>query len=261
MLLRITDKCSMQCTHCLGDYTPTGEHMSKQTFIDAIDFIIKTNPIIHIAVSGGEPTEHPQFIEFMEMIKNKLENTTPSIPKLVTITTNGFWCIEHPVEAQRISNTPPSSNVSIVWQVSTDKRYYPKPLDINHPLWSNPSFTLCNDCVLQIYPQGRALTNHIPYQSKAPKCFNLRSIMKNAVSPSPSISKLQMATLALLQKGYSCTPSIGIHGEICLGESRLCPPAASIYDSIQEVDNKIIQFRCHKCEFLLSPEHIKYINS
>ena len=250
----------MQCTHCLGDYTPNGEHMTKQTFIDAIDFIIKTNPIIHIAISGGEPTEHPQFTEFMDILISALKKKTDNMPKMITITTNGFWCIDHPDEARKIINTG-TQIIKVNFQVSTDKRYYPIPLDTKNPLWKENGFTLCEDCVISMYPQGRALENGLSHNSKAPRCFNFRSFMKTVEPKSGFMNKLEMATMGLLMKGYSCTPSIGIHGEICLGESRLCPPAASIYDSLQEIDNKITNFRCHKCEFLLSSELIEYINS
>lgn len=250
----------MQCTHCLGDYTPNGEHMTKQTFIDAINFIIKTNPIIHIAISGGEPTEHPQFTEFMDILISALKKKTDNMPKMITITTNGFWCIDHPDEARKIINTG-TQIIKVNFQVSTDKRYYPIPLDTKNPLWKENGFTLCEDCVISMYPQGRALENGLSHNSKAPRCFNFRSFMKTVEPKSGFMNKLEMATMGLLMKGYSCTPSIGIHGEICVGESRLCPPAASIYDSLQEIDNKIINFRCHKCEFLLSSELIEYINS
>lgn len=260
MLLHITDKCSLGCPHCLGDYKPDGEHMSSEVFKDAIDFIIKTNPIIHVTVTGGEPTEHPDFVEFMDILISALKKKTDNVPKMITITTNGFWCLEHPDDARKIINTG-TEIIKVNFQVSTDKRYYPIPLDTNNPLWKENGFVLCEDCVTHIYPQGRALSNKIPYQSKAPRCFNFRSFMKTVEPKSGFMNKLEMATMGLLMKGYTCTPSIGIHGEIIPGESRLCPPAASIYDDMDTIEQKLTNFRCHKCEFLLPPKLIEYINS
>lgn len=253
MLLHITDKCSMGCPHCLGDYKPDGGHMSRETFNDAIEFIIKTNPVIHIALTGGEPTEHPQFVEFMDLMIDKLSEVPMIIgaPPMVTITTNGFWCLEHPDEAKRIVQNAP--NTIIEWQVSADKRYYPLRLDVDNPLWKEKHFTLCDDCVTHIYPQGRAKDNKIPYKAKAPKCFNLRSMIKSNLT-------LPMAVTQLLMRGYTCTPSIGINGEIKLGESKLCPSCASIYDDVDVIENKIKNFHCHNCEFLLNKEMIDYIN-
>lgn len=252
MLLHITDKCSMGCPHCLGDYKPDGEHMTEQVFRDSIEFILKTNPIVHIALTGGEPTEHPDFVKFMDILFDILDNTPPTLdmPHLVTITTNGFWCLTHPDEAKRIANG--SKTVHVEWQVSADKRYYPIRLDVDNPLFKEARFTLCDDCVTRIYPQGRALDNKIPYQSKAPKCFNLRSVLKQL--------SLSSAVTHLLMRGFTCTPSIGINGDIKLGESKLCPSCASIYDDISTIENRIRNFHCHKCEFLLPKEMIDYIN-
>ena len=254
MLLHITDKCTMNCPHCLGDYNENGGHMTEQVFRDSIKFILNTNTIVHIALTGGEPTEHPDFVKFMDILFNIMDNTpcTLGMPRLVTITTNGFWCLTYPDEARRIANG--SKTVHIEWQVSADKRYYPTRLDVDNPLFKEERFTLCDDCVTHIYPQGRALDNKMDYIAKAPKCFNIRSIVKSNTS-------LRDAVTALLMKGYTCTPSIGINGEIKLGESRLCPNCSSIYDSISVIEEKIRNFHCHKCEFLLSQEMIDYINS
>lgn len=261
MLLHITDKCTMGCPHCIGDYKPDGGHMTKEVFSDALDFIFKTNEIVHIVITGGEPTEHPQFVELLELLFGRSLKHYKPIPSLVTITTNGFWCLEHPDEARRIAHGIPSMAIQVEWQVSADKRYYPKRLDVDNPLFKEDGFTLCDDCVTRIYPQGRAVDNNIPFQAKAPKCFNLRSIVKSVSSDSSIIqSPLSYAVMGLLMRGYSCTPSIGINGEIKLGESKLCPTCASIYDDIPVIEDKIRKFHCHNCEHLLSEEMIKYIN-
>lgn len=259
MLLHITDKCSMNCPHCMGDYKPDGGHMTKEVFSDALNFILKTNPMIHVPITGGEPTEHPQFVELMDLLFEKFDKIPSPLPKLITITTNGFWCLEHPDEARRIAKG--SKTVTVEWQVSADKRYYPKRLDVDNPLFKEDRFTLCDDCVLSIYPQGRAIDNNIPYEAKAPKCFNLRSFVKSAPNDLPIASPLSYAVFGLLMKGYSCTPSICINGDIKLGESKLCPTCASIYDDIPVIEDKIRKFHCHKCEFLLSEEMVKFINS
>ena len=37
-------------------------------------------------------------------------------------------------------------------------------------------------------------------------------------------------------------------GSIKLGESALCPPAATIYDTDREIIEKIKKFQCHACK-------------
>ena len=72
MLLKLTEKCSMGCSHCMNSATENGEHMSLDTFKDAIDFIIRNNAYHSIFISGGEPTEHPMFPFFMGYLLGEL---------------------------------------------------------------------------------------------------------------------------------------------------------------------------------------------
>ena len=57
MLLKITEKCSAGCIHCLSDCKPDGAHMSMDTLKNAMDFIINNDLCRSIGVTGGEPTE------------------------------------------------------------------------------------------------------------------------------------------------------------------------------------------------------------
>ena len=41
MLIDITDKCSLECKHCLSSCTKAGQHISEQTFRDVITFLIE----------------------------------------------------------------------------------------------------------------------------------------------------------------------------------------------------------------------------
>ena len=38
MVIKITEKCSMGCSHCMNNALPTGKHMSFDTFKDVIKF-------------------------------------------------------------------------------------------------------------------------------------------------------------------------------------------------------------------------------
>jgi MoaA/NifB/PqqE/SkfB family radical SAM enzyme len=67
MILVITDKCSMGCTHCLSDCKPDGQHITLEQFKQNLEFALRTigrNPQILI-LSGGEPFEHPQIREIL----------------------------------------------------------------------------------------------------------------------------------------------------------------------------------------------------
>ena len=239
MLLKITQHCSMGCSHCMNNATPNGKHMTEETLRVALKFLIDNNCYHSVIVSGGEPTEHPDFLKFMNIIIDTLNFT--SYPHMITITTNGFWCLEHMEEAKSIVRNTPYCNV--VWQVSTDNRYYPKELPIHKKLWREPGFTLCTDCVESMYPQGRAVDNNYDWNCKSSKCFNVRAIAKQI--PNPTVESIVMT---MLKNRKVCTPAIQYDGSIKLGESDLCPVCASIYDSPEDIVKKIIQFKCHECD-------------
>lgn len=244
MLLKITEKCSMGCSHCMNSATENGEHMSLDTFKDAIDFIIRNNAYHSIIVSGGEPTEHPMFPFFMGYLLGEL--TKRNLKSMVTIATNGFWILESEENMKCAKNIAAGyKDVKFQFQVSTDTRYYPKKLDTTKRIWREEGFFLYKDCVQHMYPQGRAKENGYPYQAVSSKCFNVRALAKQL--PYPTIENVTM-TLAL--NGKFCTPAIRIDGGISLGESDLCPKCASIYDKEEDIIQKIKNFKCSKCDFI-----------
>lgn len=247
MLLELTEKCSMGCTHCMNNATPEGNHMTEETLDDCLDFIVQNRLHTHLIVTGGEPTEHPLFVQMITRIIGRLSQQDRT--SVVTITTNGFWCLEHQDIAQDIAKG--TSNVHVLWQVSTDDRFYPKKLDTTKRLWRQPGFVLCKQCVERVYPQGRALENKLPWEAKASKCLNVRALAKQLHNPT-----LTDIVDRLLSNGFFCTPTIHIDGGIGLGESALCPTCTSIYEPMQVIIDKIRTFRCHRCDFInehLSP--------
>lgn len=239
MLLVLTESCSMGCTHCMDRAVPCDRHLTEETLRDAVHFLTINQAAMHICVTGGEPTEHPRFVDMMGIIIDTLDKNGQ--PCAVTITSNGFWCLEHQEEAKRIAKG--TKNVHVFWQISTDTRYYPKTLPTHKRLWREDGFVLCTDCVQNVYPQGRAKDNNLPWKARASKCFNLRAITKQM--PNPSIG---LIVESLLTKGFFCTPAIGIDGSIRLGESFLCPKVTSIYEPEEVIIQKIKDFKCHQCD-------------
>ena len=242
MLLKITEKCSINCTHCMNRATADGEHMTEQIFDDALDFLLDNNACDVVTITGGEPTEHPEFSKLMWKLISKMEYEER--PCIVNITTNGFWCLEHPEEAKKIAVE--TKYVKVFWQVSTDRRYYPKELPTHKKLWREPGFCLCEDCVESLYPQGRAIDNYPDSCSaKASKCFNVRAMAKQITDPS-----IERIVRTLMERQKFCAPAIRIDGSISLGESDLCPKMASIYDNPDEIVRNIISFKCHQCDHI-----------
>ena len=84
MLLRITEKCRMECPHCLVCATPDGKHMSRDLFVKSLEFLDRLGAKC-LVISGGEPTDHPMFFEFMDIVKHGLREV------FVIITSNGMF--------------------------------------------------------------------------------------------------------------------------------------------------------------------------
>lgn len=239
MLLKITEACSMGCTHCMNDAKPDGKHMTFETFQAALDFIIRNKSYHSILISGGEPTEHPVFPMFMGYAIAALNEIKE--PKVLTVTTNGFWILNNISAAKEIVGAG-NEYTHVEFQVSTDTRYYPQKLDVTKRIWREKGFILCKDCVEHMYPQGRAKTNNLPWEAKGSKCFNVRAITKQI--PNPTIENV---VSGLFRAAKFCTPAIRIDGGISLGESDLCPKVASIYDKEEDIIQKIKDFKCDGC--------------
>jgi len=65
---KVTNACLKNCQWCYQDSVPNGKHadinLIKQTFPKLRDM-----GVFEIAIGGGEPTSHPQFIEILESAK------------------------------------------------------------------------------------------------------------------------------------------------------------------------------------------------
>lgn len=224
MLLKITRKCSMGCTHCLEDATYDGKHMPMETFEKVLKFITYINPMV-VIVTGGEPTEHPDFFEIMKKLIAVFGKDR------ILLTSNGMFLYN-----QVFTNKVLDLGVEI--QVTNDIRYY--PMAINMSL--KHSLIKYETHIRTIFPQGRAVANGIKVHGvTAPKCFNIRSIaLRNANTFKETVGLMEM-------KMKVCTPSIGIDGSLYLGESSLCNKVGNIEMTDKEIMNNIRKFKCNMC--------------
>lgn len=87
MLFCITNKCSMECPHCMSDCKPDGQFLEKKditTFINFFNFM----KFRSLLISGGEPTEHPDFSWIVGTLAQKCK------PLAMVIVSNGSF-IDH----------------------------------------------------------------------------------------------------------------------------------------------------------------------
>ena len=221
MLIRVTNRCSMGCPHCMVDATPDGESMNVETFKVSIQFIKQFYPLMMI--SGGEPTEHEALIELLLIAR--------SADMHVSLLSNGeFLHDKAPRRRDKILEL-----VNLV-QVTNDPRFYPRRVEhFPHPkvLWETK--------IRMVSPQGRAATRDygLPVTSQYPSCFNLRSASR--------VMGFENAVLHLRILGKACTPSINIDGSLSAGESPLCKKIGYITDSCKTIEHNVRLLRCTRC--------------
>lgn len=243
MMLKITERCTMGCSHCLNRAIPDGDDMTEDVLLDSLDFIRKNTVSKTIIISGGEPTEHRNFDNMMHLIIDYANKHRCFL--VCTMTTNGEAIIQEP---EKFKQYVKAANFGLYFQISTDSRYYPRSIPNTHSIYNEKTFEFVPNCVTTMYPIGRALDNNLPWNPnviKSCKCFNVRALSKQ-------LSNVTLADIdgMLAARGYFCTPHISVDGSIKLGESDLCPVCASIYDAPKEIIRKIQAFKCSKCEHI-----------
>lgn len=235
MIIKITKSCSNGCKHCMNNNIPCNEHMDLNTFIDALNFTKKyDNDFFGNSLTGGEPTEHPQFIEFIDAYYQIFPLST-----ICGILTNGHWIINNPEKTNELLNKYPC----LSFQVTYDSRYYPKKLDTTKRILRHKRVVLC-PTVEAIYPQGRALVNNIPASScyTTSKCTNLKLLNAQMLD-----SDLKEILLQLRKMNKHCTPMIHYNGGIGFGESDLCPTKCTIYDDEKYIRKQMLFNDCKQC--------------
>jgi len=249
MIVNITYRCSMGCTHCLSDCKPDGADIPISLFENVLEFMVR-NEIPNWIFSGGEMFEHPEILKLLEIIGQYIDSRTYVGP--VTFITNGRKLARSSEIYEAVSDFQKKRKKSLtIIQVTDDKRFYPDPLTTKE-IWrlkkldafidtvpGNPNDP--NQC---LYPQGRALINYpnAKWNMIGPKCANCVSIAKIKAKTFKELIHLMFSV------NRYCTPMIDPNGNIKLGESALCPEVASIWDDDSVIMEKIKNHHCKGCE-------------
>jgi hypothetical protein len=209
--------------------SPDGQHMTMETFERVLPWIKDIDHPV-VMLSGGEPTEHPQLIEMVDMAIASGFKTL--------VLSNGKFANTKVLCGELL-------NRDVMIQVTNDVRYYPEKYPvINHPK------VVHIDSIIAMSPFGRALTNKIECNRQSPLCFNLRSATRG-------LKDFRQALVFLRSKIKMCTPSVNIDGSISAGESHLCTKIGMVGDSNLKLTNAVCNMRCSKCGLVdnLSPVH------
>ena len=262
MILAITDKCSMGCSHCLSDCSPDLGHTTFEQFKKNLEWCFNPKLFAHpILISGGEPFEHPEIKNILEYTAERYNKIIlsqdikmPRLPKQIVVITNGLRLVED-FDFCSWYRYFTKKNSWLLTQITNVEEYYPITFTDKENYWLSKihGAFLCNSINdIALYPQGRALNLDNPdYKTKGPKCANVRMLAKQL----PEISAYELFNAIAFRLHKFCELRINIDGSISIGESRLCPPIGTVDDSEEALLDSIHKFNCSSCK--ISIERLK----
>lgn len=246
MLIQITNKCFEDCAHCMQCSNPDGKHMSLQTFKAALRFadFLKSQTLI---ISGGEPTEHPEFEEICN-IANRFCLSKNTSPQVFSVCSNGMWFKD-------------SDKQEMVYRLSRLKAYAGMQVYTNAKWYKNSAYILKNEKEINAIPKvvvdttdiqsmqdlGRAKTNvlaqmEIDRNSYNMSCLNGHLVFKQ-LNPNRRLMDIPIGRMF-------CKPLVDFNGDVHLSESWLCPSFGNVNtDSMFEIFKSLQESTpCGKCK-------------
>ena len=241
MLIKITAKCSLGCSHCCEDATVAGKHMTRETFLAALDLTERLEGDAwkrgiprFLLLSGGEATEHPDVLWFLE--------TARAAGYKIILITNGMWLDNPELRAQILRPDWPDLMV----QVTNDPRFYPTapknvPTDDPRVVFV-PALTV-------LVTLGRLKPSRLPPDAppirKGPTSFNLRSLTRSLGDVREALYMLRVR--AVMGLSGHCSPSISSDGTIVAGETSNCFPIGNVHSTAEDVTRALVNMACNKC--------------
>lgn len=254
MLLQITNMCHQECGHCMHCSSPDGLHMTERTFRRSLEFGHFLKNYIYV-ITGGEPTEHPQFLDFCKYL-NKFLTKNGGI---FTVCSNGTWYPDKKDIIDEVSKMKTFGGM----QVYTNKKWY-KTYDfiMEHKaeIESIPRVNVSTEPIY-MHDLGRARNNPDAQEEvrKNPytmSCLNGHLMMKQ-LSP---VSRMQ----GIIQPGLMCKPFIDYRGNVHLSESCLCQSFGNVAEDFHMEIFKNMQsgkpcMGCLNAKQFLESENPKYM--
>jgi hypothetical protein len=165
----------------MSDCKPNNEHASQNVIDQFIEFAKETNTS-RIAISGGEPTEHPKFLDHFENILKSFKNKA-----IVVLISNGYFLRDEKT-ISKISSLDQKYQFAI--QITAIKEFYPnykktiKLFDKYEHRFSNAA--VVTELLFFEKHLGRAKNkdwSHLePIKKReAPNCINIYSVAQSGL--------------------------------------------------------------------------------
>lgn len=221
MLIQITNRCHEGCAHCMQNSLPDAPHMDIATFRKALQFGTFLNTQVYV-ITGGEPTEHPQFGEFCRILDRHIRKG--KIKAVFTVVSNGTWYPDREDEMTRLANLESYFGM----QVYTNPKWYKDAeFIITHKrqIERIPKIIVDTTDIRNMQDLGRARFNEQaqaeidknPYHMS---CMN-GHLMFIQASP---LHRLKGQT----KEGLLCRPLVDFRGNVHLSESWYCPSFGNV---------------------------------
>ena len=246
MIINITQHCTLKCEHCMQCAGPDRtEFMSKEMFMKALEFAKDINAHALI-ITGGEPTSHPLFFDFLKSAFNSGFLT-------VSVLSNGTFLRDHKF-TEEFANMV-KDKVNFTMQISSFKKLYANYDEVHKPnlkglrLFGN-KVTLCDDSnsEIRMKPLGRARTGI--WYDEAMRYKGYPSCTNSCLILAQSYKDRALGVGALMERQHRfCLPMVSWDGSIRLGESEQCKVVANITESLEDINEKLFAFRpCGGCD-------------
>lgn len=238
MLIQITNRCQEGCRHCLQNAMPDGPLMTESTFRKAIEFGRFLKCPLYV-ITGGEPTEHPQFLEFCKML-----NRLISKEAVFTVTSNGMWYPDQKDMVEKLSRLKSFAGMQVY---SNPKWYKDYDFIMAHKteIESINKVSISNET---IYMQdlGRACQDKDAQAEVAKNPYFMSCVNGHLLFR-------QMSSLHRMRgmspKGTYCKPMVDYKGDVHLSESCLCPSFGNVdTDLFMQIFSQLRNAKpCLKC--------------
>ena len=237
MLLMLTNRCHMDCPHCMQDARPDGQHMTAETFRQVLMLMREAQPPV-VTVTGGSSA--PSFFTSSSRYSMVSRKLCP-----VSICTNGAW-IEDTKERLKMSRLIRESKGRVKVQVFSHPKYYQDhEWTVSHAAQYRSIGCIADfDSPIFMQDLGRARENcreETEASDHVPSCINSHLVAVQARS-------LNHFFLMCVGAGKFCRPLISPDGGVHMSESRLCPQVAHVSDGAAAIFRKMQQSRpCRGC--------------
>lgn len=253
MLIQITNHCTLNCPHCMECASENGHHMTPQVFDKALEFGAWCGNLLY-NISGGEPTEHPMFEEFIDkLVAHISDNPHPNRPEypMFTIESNGEWirssqkvqAIKRILKLPRLAGLQVSSFKGLYSNYNFIQKYKRKIEALN------PKVCVADNYIRSMQDLGRAHNTDNPLVLKQIENNPYYMSCLNGCLAGKQVGTLNEALLSFAAKGLFCKPLIDWQGNVHWSESICCPSYGNVltdpFETIWENMRRAIP--CGKC--------------